>query len=1132
MSVTPDTSNNVGPETVLQRTEHAAQNTKRDHGVPHGSRYSTARSWRQRLASMFYGAFLGVVIPTLAFGQATLLPNAKQQYTNDAGVPLTGGSVTYFVPGQATKKTIWLNSTKTTPSTNPVFLDAAGRPQPTGQTFGDGQYRQQVKDIDGNVIWDAVTASTGSSGGGGGGTLIGDGAAVGTIIAWAGLVAPTNYVFTFGQAISRASFPALFAAITFPTSVICTSGLNVLSGITDTTQIKIGAPVEASCVAPGTTVSSVATTSVTVSNNASVSTAVTATFFPWDNGDGSTTFNVPDLRGRVLPGRNNMGSTAAPTLTPTFYGTGPNALGAAGGTQSATLATTNLPAQTPSGTIINGAITVNGTASNNTGTATFVIASGGGIGNYGVASLSVTQVSSTFNGTPFAGQIATPLSVIQPSTTVNYAIKIIPDTNISLASCLQLADAGTACLANTGTSGHTIPFLDGTNTWGAGLQTIPQVAIGGGTITGMPNPVAASDVANKSYVDSLATGLNLLPASGLATAAVLPNTPTYNNGASGVGATLTAGTNSTLTVDGTVAILGTVVLVKNQAAPAQNGIYTVTTAGSGSAAWVLTRATYFDQAAEMKSGSYTLITGGSTNINSSWTLQTAVTTVGTDPSNWAQFSAACSVFNTAAVGCVPATGAALGTAQLTVNATWVTPPALLVQSRTAAALLNLTGVNTLRTLGWANGGDGGGAVFVPAGSAPFKDSYITTAAIVGGSGYVNGTYNNIPLGGSTGLGCQGQVVVSGGAVTAVNISIPCAAYAVSDVLSTNNSFLGGGTGFTYTVLTISTAMGSFTDTVGNRMQIVVDEGNWPNVRQFGAKLDWNGNDGAATNDRPSYMSAMAFVLVPFSAAAADINGTTIIVPKGASLLCGGSNGATLPVPQGVTLRGSGMFGATTLKQCTAETSANNFIQLCDIYTDLGQIGCALKDITLIADGPTNANIAAISSISGQQFPLIDNVWIQPGLRACIFYDFGKGGAANAIFQNFDCEGEGTSNSRIVVGSHVGGTQMVFRNFVMECSTQCNTIGMSVNGGNLVVDTVNIEGIQTGFNVNNTLPSVIRNVTPGAGCTALVQLSAANPNGKTLLENLTAGSCTQTVANGHPGGPPVIGDLVGQRTFSP
>lgn len=80
----------------------------------------------------------------------------------------------------------------------------------------------------------------------------------------------------------------------------------------------------------------------------------------------------------------------------------------------------------------------------------------------------------------------------------------------------------------------------------------------------------------------------------------LPNSPTYNNGSSGVGATLTAGSNASLTIDGTSIPANARILVMGQSANAfQNGIYIVTNAGSGSAAWVLTRAPDFDTSAKI-----------------------------------------------------------------------------------------------------------------------------------------------------------------------------------------------------------------------------------------------------------------------------------------------------------------------------------------------------------------------------------------------------------------------------------------------------------------------------------------------------------------------------------------------------
>lgn len=59
-------------------------------------------------------------------------------------------------------------------------------------------------------------------------------------------------------------------------------------------------------------------------------------------GDGTTTFNVPDLRGRVIAGVDNMGGTAASRLTAGGSGVA-GTLGAAGGAETHTLTETQMP---------------------------------------------------------------------------------------------------------------------------------------------------------------------------------------------------------------------------------------------------------------------------------------------------------------------------------------------------------------------------------------------------------------------------------------------------------------------------------------------------------------------------------------------------------------------------------------------------------------------------------------------------------------------------------------------------------------------------------------------------------------------------------------------------------------------
>jgi microcystin-dependent protein len=63
----------------------------------------------------------------------------------------------------------------------------------------------------------------------------------------------------------------------------------------------------------------------------------------YGSGDGSTTFNVPDLRGRVIAGKDDMGGSAASRLTSTYYGTSAASLGAVGGAESHTLTSAEMP---------------------------------------------------------------------------------------------------------------------------------------------------------------------------------------------------------------------------------------------------------------------------------------------------------------------------------------------------------------------------------------------------------------------------------------------------------------------------------------------------------------------------------------------------------------------------------------------------------------------------------------------------------------------------------------------------------------------------------------------------------------------------------------------------------------------
>lgn len=150
------------------------------------------------------------------------------------------------------------------------------------------------------------------------------------------------------------------------------------------------------------------------------------------------------------------------------------------------------------------------------------------------------------------------------------------------------------------------------------------------SITITDSPVNPTDGANKAYVDMIGSGFTFKAPCYCGTTANL--TATYANGADGIGATLTnAGALAAFSVDGVTPALTSRVLVKDQTALEENGIYTVTTAGDGVTPWVLTRATDYDEPAEIMEGDLVPVQYGDANQGTFWSQIATVTTIGTDP---------------------------------------------------------------------------------------------------------------------------------------------------------------------------------------------------------------------------------------------------------------------------------------------------------------------------------------------------------------------------------------------------------------------------------------------------------------------------------------------------------------------
>ena len=154
---------------------------------------------------------------------------------------------------------------------------------------------------------------------------------------------------------------------------------------------------------------------------------------------------------------------------------------------------------------------------------------------------------------------------------------------------------------------------------GAVTLSLPNAVTFPGTVTLHADPTQALEAATKQYVDAVAQGLNVHASCRVAT-----------TGNVDLSTALEAGD----TVDGVTLVAGDRVLVKSQTTTSQNGIYVVQASGAA------VRAADFDTPTEIVPGDFTFVSEGSTYDNTGWVQTAVVTTVGTSPIIFEQFSGA------------------------------------------------------------------------------------------------------------------------------------------------------------------------------------------------------------------------------------------------------------------------------------------------------------------------------------------------------------------------------------------------------------------------------------------------------------------------------------------------------------
>jgi hypothetical protein len=234
----------------------------------------------------------------------------------------------------------------------------------------------------------------------------------------------------------------------------------------------------------------------------------------------------------------------------------------------------------------------------------------------------------SINSLPAIGSVSssTVLPVVDvsgtPTTkkaTVTQLINGLPVATGSTVGTMSAADKAKLDAATDANTASAIVRRDASGNFTAGTVTA-------GTVTGLATPTNGSDAANKSYVDAAAAGLTVKQAARAATTANV---------------TLVGG--APVTLDGLTLVASDRILVKNQATNTENGIYYVSTLGSGSnGTW--TRTTDADTGAELDTGTYIFISSGTANANAAYTMVTqGPITLGTSPIVWALFSQVTSI---------------------------------------------------------------------------------------------------------------------------------------------------------------------------------------------------------------------------------------------------------------------------------------------------------------------------------------------------------------------------------------------------------------------------------------------------------------------------------------------------------
>jgi microcystin-dependent protein len=159
---------------------------------------------------------------------------------------------------------------------------------------------------------------------------------IGLVSPFAGLAAPSGWLFCFGQNVSRTTYADLLFVLS---KTVSATTSNTFTTVTVTEDLRglglVGAPIEGPGIPAGATIAAIPNATTLTLSAAATATGVGVILriLPHGRGDGLSTFGLPDLRGRSVFGRDDMGGTAATRVTSAASGVNGSLIGGVGGSQ-------------------------------------------------------------------------------------------------------------------------------------------------------------------------------------------------------------------------------------------------------------------------------------------------------------------------------------------------------------------------------------------------------------------------------------------------------------------------------------------------------------------------------------------------------------------------------------------------------------------------------------------------------------------------------------------------------------------------------------------------------------------------------------------------------------------------------